>query len=101
MGTDSVNPIRKLLLPAYKEWQAKSGTNLVSSPIELIRRAQYLMGNDRSGPNRELVLTNLLEMLVSADLNRLRSHEQKDIFDLIFQVMNKESVSGKTKKLAD
>lgn len=60
-----------------------------------------LIYEDPSNENKEKVLTNLLEMLSNIDLNKLRSYDQKEIFDFIYDVMRREDLaSSHTKKLA-
>jgi hypothetical protein len=46
------------------------------------------------------VLINLLEMLVNADVNSLRSGMQMEIFDLIYEVAkDHEPINVSTKKI--
>jgi hypothetical protein len=44
------------------------------------------MFEDREGKSKEIVLQNLLEVLIHADLNSFRSYQQSEVFDLIYEV---------------
>lgn len=94
--------MRKALYPAYINWiQAGTEKRIVNSISDLNKAAQLLIYEDASNENKEKVLTNLLEMLSSVDLNKLKSYDQKEIFDFIYEVMRREDlVSNQTKKLA-
>lgn len=58
------------------------------------------MFEDREGKSKEIVLQNLLEVLIHADLNSFKSYQQSEVFDLIYEAAkDRENLEYPTKKL--
>ena len=52
----------------------------------MLKAASNKMFEDRDVKSKEIVLHNLLEVLIHADLNGFKSNQQIEVFDLIYEV---------------
>ena len=53
---------------------------------DMLKAASNKMFEDRDVKSKEIVLQNLLEVLIHADLNGFKSNQQIEVFDLIYEV---------------